>query len=154
MMRLLGKMILLAAGVVHLGMVAAGRSVSLRGCDAIMVIRAEAFGGGAGVLVSLMLLWLSGRRRRPGCRYFADVAPLVLAAAWLILLVGELAGVDVSVLWVVATALWFAVGSLAAAMTLLSVLIPWRVGATAGDAGGRKGFSSAPRPPAAPPTRR
>lgn len=154
MTKLLGKLVLLAAGVVHLGMVAAGRSASLRGCDILMVLRAEALGGAAGVLVALMLLWLSGRRRRPFCRYFADLAPVLLGVVWLVLVTGELAKVDVTAFWPVAAVSWFAIAALAAGMTLASVFMPPRVETRPSNVARRRGVSSAPRPPASRPSQR
>lgn len=152
MTKLLGKLVLLAAGVVHLGMVAAGRAASLRGCDVLVVVRAEALGGAAGVLVALMLLWLSGRRRRPFCRYFSDFATATLGAAWLVLVILELARFDVRATWVVAALMWFVVAALAAAMTFASVLMPPVVSPP--DLAGRRGVSSVPRPRVSRPSRR
>ena len=88
-MKLLARLVLVLTGAIYLPAVLAGRIVSAQGGDFVQILKAEATGAGAGLLVGLALISL-GRKRRPApARIFSDLVCLCLGLTWLVLFAGS-----------------------------------------------------------------
>ena len=118
-MKLLARMVLVLAGSVYLPAVLAGRLVSAKGGDFVQILKAEATGVAAGLLVGWALMSL-GRKRRPApARIFSDLMCLCLGAIWLILFADAWIDLPEKV-WRWAGSAWLAVGGLTVLVWILA----------------------------------
>ena len=146
MLKLLARLIFVTAGAVDFAAVMAGRLASERGFDAFRVMRVEAAGASAGVLLGFLLVSLGRRQRRPVYRNFADGGAVVLALMWLMLM-------GVGALGKIPKELWYFAGVVWAGVAVATIVVYLAAMFGGADDPSRTGSKARPPGPGSGPSR-